>query len=276
MPIVTFSRQSGSLGTQIARSLAESLALPLLDKESLERRLAEHGIASASLEKYDEKRPGFWEIFSSDKNRYLHFLKTVIYQFAGEGSGVLLGRGAQVLLAGVPEVLHVRIVAPVELRRRRVQEALRCDDRQAEQIRRHTDTDRAGFHRFFFNVNWDDAELYDLILNTSTLSVEAAVAILRSAVETGFAGRQEESFRRTIADRCLQQEVETRILFEEKVPVKFLEALARDGIVTLNGTVNTRAAVERCEEIAAAVPGVKRVENRLYYSTDLYGYMPHA
>jgi len=276
MPIVTISRESGSLGTQIARSLAEALALPLLDKQSLERRLAEHGVTGTSLEKYDERRPAFWEIFSSDKNRYLHFLKTVIFAFVRDGSGVLLGRGAQVLLADLPGVLHARIVAPAAVRRRRLQEAYKCDERQAEQIRRHTDTDRSGFHRFFFNVNWDDLELYDLVLNTASVSQETAVEVLRGALEGGLATEGQEEFRRLVADRCLQQEVETRILYVEKVPVKFLEATARDGAVTLNGTVNTRAAVERCETIAAAVPGVRSVDNQLYYSTDLYGYMPHA
>ncbi|MBN1837124.1 MAG: cytidylate kinase family protein [Spirochaetales bacterium] len=276
MSIVTISRQSGSLGTQTARALAEALKSPLLDKESLERRLAEHGVTSASLEKYDEKRPGFWEIFSSDRNRYLHFLKTVIYEFVREGRGVLLGRGGQVLLAGIPGVLHVRIVAPSELRCRRLQEALGCDERRAEQILRHEDTDRAGFHRFFFNVNWDDPQLYDLILNTGSLSTAAAVAVLRSALREGGGKEREQEFRRVMADRCLQQEVETRILYQEKLPVKFLEATVRDGVVSLEGTVNTRMAVERCGQIAAAVPGVKEVQNHLYYSTDLYGYMPHA
>jgi cytidylate kinase len=276
MAIVTFSRQSGSLGTQTARALAEALGLPFLDKDSLERRLAEHGVSSASLEKYDEKRPGFWEIFSSDKNRYLHFLKSVIYDFVREGKGVLLGRGGQVLLAGIPGVLHVRIVAPAEVRRRRLQEALGCDERQAEQIQRHNDTDRAGFHRFFFNVNWDDLELYDLVLNTSSLATEAAVAVLRTAVKQAGVEQDKGRFHQVMTDRCLQQEVETRILYRERVPVKFLEATALDGVVTLTGTVNTRTAVERCARIAASVPGVRKVENQLYYSTDLYGYMPHA
>jgi cytidylate kinase len=276
MSIVTFSRQSGSLGTQIARSLGETLQVPLLDKDSLELRLGEHGITSASLEKYDEKRPGFWEIFSSDKNRYLHYLKSVVYEFVREGRGVLLGRGGQVLLAGIPGVVHVRVVAPVQVRRQRLQESLHCDERQAEQIQRHADTDRAGFHRFFFNVNWDDTELYDLIVNTGSLSAPAAVAVLRTALQEGRGRNEEQQARRAVADRCLQQEVETRILYQERVPVKFLEATAREGVVTLNGTVNTRSAVERCAEIAESVPGVKQVENQLYYSTDLYGYMPHA
>jgi cytidylate kinase len=276
MPILTISRQSGSLGTQIARSLAEALALPLLDKQALEERLAGHGVTGTSLEKYDEKRPAFWEIFSSDKNRYLHFLKTVIYEFVRSGDGVLLGRGAQVLLADLPGVLHVRVVAPAAVRRRRLQEAYGCDERQAEQIQRHTDTDRSGFHRFFFNVNWDDPELYDLVLNTKSLSAGTAVGLFRGPLEEGPGAEERERFRRLVADRCLQQEVETRILYVEEVPVKFLEATARDGAVILSGTVNTRAAVERCEEIAAAVPGVRSVDNQLYYSTDLYGYMPHA
>jgi osmotically-inducible protein OsmY len=125
-------------------------------------------------------------------------------------------------------------------------------------------------------VNWDDPELYDLVLNTASLSQETAVRLLRSALESGVSAEESERFRRQVGDRRLQQEVETRILYVEKVPVKFLEATARDGAVTLSGTVNTRAAVERCGEIAAAVAGVRNVDNQLYYSTDLYGYMPHA
>jgi len=112
MAVLTLSRQSGSYGTQISKALAGSLKYRFLDKESLEKALSTYGVPPASLEKYDEKRPSFWEIFSSDRNRYLHFLKTVIYDFALQGSGIVLGRGGQVLLCWVPGVYHVRVIAP--------------------------------------------------------------------------------------------------------------------------------------------------------------------
>jgi cytidylate kinase len=276
MAILTLSRQSGSFGTQISKALAETMKYRFLDKESLEKALAAYGVPPASLEKYDEKRPSFWEIFSSERNRYLHFLKTVIYDFALQGNGIVLGRGGQVLLAGVPGVYHVRVIAPLAVRVERIKQAYKCDARQAEAIIRHSDHTRAGFHRFFYNVNWEDGSLYDLVLNTQTFNRETAAELLRKAIALGESKEVQKARERRLGDLCLKQKVETAILYTENIPVKFLETEVLDGAVTLNGTVNSRAAVTRCEETARAVPGVKQVENRIFYSTELYGYMPHT
>jgi len=276
MAILTLSRQSGSFGTQIANALAEHLKYRFLDKESLEKALAGYGVSAASLQKYDEKRPSFWEIFSSERNRYLHFLKTVIYDFARQGNGIVLGRGGQVLLAGVPGVYHVRVIAPPATRIERLKKAYKCDDRHAEAIMRHSDQARAGFHRFFFNVNWEAASGYDLVLNTQSIGAETAAELLRKVISLLDGKDVQKEREKRLADLTLRQQVETAILYTEKIPVKFLETEARDGVVTLNGTVSTHAAVSRCEEIARAVPGVKKVDNRIFFSTELYGFMPHT
>jgi cytidylate kinase len=276
MAILTLSRQSGSLGTQISKALVDALKYAFLDKESLDKALAKHGVPPASLEKYDEKRPSFWEIFSAERNRYLHFLKTVVYEFALAGNGIVLGRGGQVLLGGIPGICHVRVIAPQAVRSERIQKAYKCDARQAEAIIRHDDHGRAGFHRFFFNVSWEDSSLYDLVLNTQSITVEAAVDLLRKAIQPAGAKEVQKERERRLADLCLKQSVETAILYTENIPVKFLETEAHAGQVTLNGTVNSRAAVARCEEAAKGVPGVTKVDNRIFYSTELYGYMPHT
>ena len=276
MAILTLSRQSGSFGTQIANALAEHLKYRFLDKESLEKALAGYGVSAASLQKYDEKRPSFWEIFSSERNRYLHFLKTVIYDFARQGNGIVLGRGGQVLLAGVPGVYHVRVIAPPATRIERIKKAYKCDDRHAEAIMRHSDQARAGFHRFFFNVNWEDASGYDLVLNTQSIGAETAAELLRKVISLLDGKDVQKEREKRLADLALKQQVETAILYTEKIPVKFLETEARDGVITLNGTVSTHAAVSRCEEIARAISGVKKVDNRIFFSTELYGFMPHT
>jgi cytidylate kinase len=276
MAILTLSRQSGSFGTQIAKALAEHLKYRFLDKESLEKALSGYGVSPASLEKYDEKRPSFWEIFSSERNRYLHFLKSVIYDFARQGNGIVLGRGGQVLLAGVPGVYHVRVIAPSATRVERLKKGYKCDERHAESIMRHSDQARAGFHRFFFNINWEDSSNYDLVLNTQSIGTETAVDLLRKVIGL-LDGREVQKEReKRLADLVLRQQVETAILYTEKIPVKFLETEVRDGVVVLNGTVSTHGSVSRCEQIARAVPGVKKVENRIFFSTELYGFMPHT
>jgi cytidylate kinase len=52
--------------------------------------------------------------------RYLHLAKQMIRTLAARGHVVIMGRGAQVVLKEAPRVLHVRIVAPLPTRIRRV------------------------------------------------------------------------------------------------------------------------------------------------------------
>jgi cytidylate kinase len=266
MAVLTISRQSGSLGTQIAMRLAERLACPLLDREGVEQSMAAHGMSGASIDKFDERRPDFWDAFGSEKTRYLHFLKSAICAFAAEGQGVVIGRAAQVILAGIPGIIHIRVIAPLEMRLAQVLQETEGDARRAEQILRHHDQDRAGFHKYFFNVDWDDPGLYDLVLNTRSISLEAALDLLATTARHAEEAGQGDERAHRLGDLCLQQQVETHILYEENVPVSFLEAEASGGVVTLTGTVTDRPDVARCERAAAQVPGVKGVHNRIQYS----------
>ena len=63
MAIITISRQFGSLGTIIAKALKDELKLEYLDKIKLEETLvSDYGIPEEKVERYDEKKPAFWDI----------------------------------------------------------------------------------------------------------------------------------------------------------------------------------------------------------------------
>jgi cytidylate kinase len=183
MAIITVSRELGSLGTEIAQAVAKNLRYDYLDKEGFNKALSEHGFSEMKLEKYDEKKPPLWDVFSSDRDRFLLFMKMVIYNFARRGNVVIVGRGGHILLRDLPGTLSVRVEAPKAVRLHRVQEAMNCDGKQAEHIIRNSDHDRNGFHKFFFNVDWDQPDVYDLVINTRTLTVDSAADIIKSAVK---------------------------------------------------------------------------------------------
>jgi cytidylate kinase len=272
MAIITISRQVGSLGTEIAKMLKEELNFNYLDKESLEVELVnKYGIPEEKVERYDEKKPAFWDIFSSDKDRYLHFMKTAIYEFARQGNCIIIGRGGQILLKDVPGVLHVRVIAPTTLRMERIKTKYNYNDQLAEQIIRHSDHDRTGFHRFFFHINWEEPCLYDLMINTNSFTTEAAVRLIKDALDaTGIMDKQPEKDSKLV-DLCLSQEVITSIAYIERIPVQFLEVVAVSGIVTLRGSTITTEDISRCAAIARKVPGVKEVINEVYYIPNTYG-----
>ena len=263
MAVVTMSRQLGSLGTEITSALAERLSLKVVDKESVEATLVGMGMPEARVEQYDERKPGFWQLFSAEKDRYLHFVKTAVYRFARENDCIIVGRGGQALFHGTPGVLKARVIAPLDVRVKRVMAKLSVTEERARQVIQRNDTERAGYHRFFFNVAWDSHDLYDVTLNTETLSVDESVSILSQAVKSASSRRAEPELRRRLDDLCVVQEVITAIIYEQRIPTLFLEVTSTAGKVTVTGAVQVASSVQRCVEVAQGVPGVKSVENRI-------------
>jgi len=272
MAIITISRELGSLGTDIAQAVAKALRYDYLDKEGFNKALGEHGFSEIKLEKYDEKKPPLWDVFSSDRDRFLLFMKMVIYNFAQKGNVVIVGRGGQVLLRDLPGTLSVRIEAPMEVRLARVSEAMKCERKQAEHIINNSDHDRNGFHKFFFNIDWDKSDIYDLVLNTKILTVDSCVDILRTAVKSKEVGNRLQEAKAELLNLSLSQTVEAQILYEEEVPIQYLEVSAKEGVVILRGAVTTMQIAERCEEVARKVEGVKDVLNE-FSLINYYGMM---
>jgi len=178
MSVITVSRQLGSLGTEIAWKLAAVLHYEFIDKEGIGKALASYGIPEPDLEKFDEKKPPLWDCLQIQRRKFLHFIQGVIYDFARRGKVIIVGRGGQVLLRDLPGVMHLRIIAPFEVRIRRLREQSGGDEKQATRILRRSDRDSAGFIRSFFDVDWDEPALYDLVINTQKLSVETAVKLI--------------------------------------------------------------------------------------------------
>ncbi|MGE5341282.1 MAG: cytidylate kinase family protein [Candidatus Omnitrophota bacterium] len=266
MPVITVSRQLGSRGTEIARMLSREWGCPHLDKESLEEAFSGNGLSRETVERYDEKKPGFWDMFKIDKARYLHLMKGYMLKFAETGNGIIIGRGGQVLFGNLKGVLNVRIMAPMDIRTARLTKRFGCDDRHAERILQSNDYERAGFHKFFFGVNWEDPNLYDLVINTASLSVQTAVILIKSVVDSDeFKNAQTETVRK-LAELSLEHDIKTAIIYKEKIMVQFLEITVVQGAVTLQGIVDSSEDLERCEKVAASVPGVTSVKNEIYFS----------
>ncbi|MBD3307877.1 phospholipid-binding protein [candidate division KSB3 bacterium] len=266
MAIITISRQVGSFGTEIGKQLQTDLHYNYFDKHSLETELFKTcGISEKKLEKYDEKRPTFWETFSADKEKYHHCIKTMLYRFARQSHCIIIGRGGQALFQGLSGVLHVRVIAPPELRKERIKARFHYDDHLAEQTLHHSDQDRSGFHRYFFQINWDDPRLYHLTLSTDLFSVEAAAQVIKDAVEATGIQAQHPDKDPQLANRSLTQEIITHIKYKEHIPVQFLDVIVADGSIILKGATTTEDNIKRCETIAYEVFGAQKVSNEIRY-----------
>jgi cytidylate kinase len=266
--MVTISRQAGAGGDEIARLLAEQLNWKLLNNEVLEGLLVERGFPKMEIASFNEKKPGLWHRFASERDRYLQFLKMVMYEFARQGDCVVVGRGGQVLFRDVPGILRVRVLAPLQERVLRVRESFGGDERRARHALQHADNDRAAFHRFLFHANWDACELYDLIINTGIVSARTAAGMIRLILESKEFVKSKKEGSRKLEDLHRTQKAVIAILYEQKLPIAFLEIELLDGVVTLKGTARDHPSIERCADVAAGIFSGSKIRNEISFEPE--------
>lgn len=263
MAIITIARGLATLGEDVARELSRLTGYKLIDREYMEKRLGDFGIGPEKRQKYDEKRPGFWASLSQERDDYLHFLKTALYEEAPSGDCIVMGRGGQAIFKSVPNLVSALFVAPMSVRIERIKDFYKCDDRHAAQIIAQSDHDRAGFHKYFFAVDWQDPREFDLVLNTARMDIGQTARVIDQARRSLIDDRREEAGRLRIAELLLGQNVVTQIVYVKKVPIHFLEAKAQGGRVTLHGVSNTQSAIDAAIAAAGAVKGVESVASEI-------------
>jgi cytidylate kinase len=98
------------------------------------------------------------------------------------GNVVIVGRGGQAILQERPDVLHVRIEAPLHDRVRRVQELedLSPDDARDRIVTR--DRAAAAYLKRFYAIDWSDPVLYHQVINMGKWDIDAAAHLVASAV----------------------------------------------------------------------------------------------
>ena len=95
---------------------------------------------------------------------------------------VIVGRGSQIVLAGKPNTLHVRFVAPLANRIERVMEDQGIVYPLAEREIEAVDKQHAQYIKHYYDADWADAKHYDLVLNTGSMSDEQAAKVIIAAV----------------------------------------------------------------------------------------------
>ncbi len=263
MSVITISRQLGSLGTEIAKAVAEKLDYQCADKELIWKTMLDYGMKMCDVQEIDEKNPPRWDFLSIQRRIFRNCIEKAIYDLAGRGKVVIVGRGGQLILKDLPGTLHVRIFAPRNVRVRCLMESEGVSENHAGQIILQNDHDSSGYIRSFFNADWDDPCLYHLLINTGALPMETAVELIIKAVHSPAIQAGVERAPEEIANLILVQNTGAKLLEVLGIEVRNVEIRAEKGIVFLSGTVTSKLNKENSEKAVVGLEGVKRVENQL-------------
>jgi len=261
MAIITISRELATLGDETAREIAKQLGYNLVDKNTLSERIKSYGIEDSKLMKYDERKPSFFASLSHDRDDYLHYLRTAILTEAERGNCVFIGRGAGAIFRNMPAHISMFLAAPLEIRIERVKSYFHCDDHRARQIIERSDQDRIGFHRYFFDIDWRDPGNYHITLNTGIFPPSVCAEIVMMFKNQIFTPEAEEQNKTRLKELILEQKIKHNIVYEQGIPVHFLEVSASGNAVTLYGVANSQTVASAAAE--AATNAIKAAQDQI-------------
>jgi cytidylate kinase len=258
MTIVAISREMGSGGYEVAAAVAKALGFDYVDREILLRAAREFDVSEAKIADVADRRLSLWERFDEEKRRYLTFIEAAYFTFAEKGNVVTAGRGGPFFLRNVSHALRVRIMAPFEVRVRRIMEREKLDHKAAMAKVRDYDRELAGRIDYLFGVDWTLPENYDLVINTEAEAWQFYIDLLVAAAKHPRFQPTPESMPR-IHNLSLAAQVRAAIAKNLVTKNINVEVVAQNGEVALKGVVFSPAMMDAAAEVARQVPGVVKV-----------------
>jgi cytidylate kinase len=269
MALFTISRQAGSLGEQIALTLAKKMNYELITKEKIQGMSSDYGSELAhALHSFEtETAQNFLRRFFFSDSALTLLFEALVLKIASGGNRVIVGRGAHIVLSNIPLAFKTRVVAPLYCRVNRIAERLGWKQKRALNHVRFLDRQREVLIKTIFQKDLIDPDLYDLVLDTEYLSVEASVELVLNASAGISRQGEEEKILKDLENRALAKRVESEIMTRcSAVPYHALEVTTSEGgSVAVSGYVRSKDSIEEIEQIVAGVPGVAGVKSALKY-----------
>jgi cytidylate kinase len=266
MTVIAMTREIGCLGTEVAAGVAKRLGLEIVRSEVAANNVALRlGVAESAVTRYLDGSASLLERWQIDRRKLFHYAAEEILGLAQRGNVLIKGWGAATLLRDVPQVISVRVCAPMEFRVRVMMERLGRND--ADSLRKKIerfDAARARTLRAYFNVEQEDTRLYHIVLNTERLSVDACVnAVCKLAEGPRF--RDTFTSRSALANKLLEAKISSALVEHISVAMAPLgvSVSVANGKVTLAGTTCSGSLRKRAEKITHAVAGVFQIDNRI-------------
>ena len=161
----------------MAKDVAQQLGFPVYDRQVIEMISQKAQIDATVVEEMEHQDRSYLQSLFDDvvhaealePASYCRRLHEVVGLLAAQGSSVILGRGANMIL-GAKRSLRERCVAPPELGVARISEHLGVDPHKTMRIAAEEDERRVRWVRSTVGGDIRDPTRYDLVLNTAFLN----------------------------------------------------------------------------------------------------------
>ena len=187
---IALSREAGSRGGSIAKRAGEKLGWEVYSQEMMEfiaqdptvRQDLLTRLMPAGQEWLDARMGQLFHEQDMSQNPHILDLARLVLSLGAQGSVILLGRGAGMILPS-RSTLHVRLVAPQHDRITYMSQWLRLTEEEAAEQVRKRDHRRADFLTTHFHRKPSDVHIYDMVLNTSLLGEDRCAELIVAAAK---------------------------------------------------------------------------------------------
>ena len=189
-PYLLISREKGAGGSAVGQLAGKRLGWQVFNNEIVDAIAQKANVRRELIESLDERdRATIRDVVQQflrpqpvGTAGYLATLREILLTLGHQGDVVIVGRGAQYVLPS-RFGLRVRLVAPVEVRVRRIAGEGSMSSKAARVEVERSDRERARLTRRQFGRDSRDPLNHDVIINTAELTVEAATEVVVAAVQ---------------------------------------------------------------------------------------------
>ena len=196
MAVITISNEYATRSQQVAAGVAEKMGYEYVGDQLLAQIAKELHLSSHEADTFRQTSKSsilrFVDRYTCsivqkvvdreygclDDRSYYEKTRELVERIYEAGNAIILGWGSQCILKGKPDTLHVRLKKDPELKIRDLVEVHDYSRKEAEKKIRQEENDLKAYISHYFNEDWNDARLYDLVIDMGKNSVVQAVEMI--------------------------------------------------------------------------------------------------
>ncbi|MBI4385104.1 MAG: cytidylate kinase-like family protein [Nitrospinae bacterium] len=185
-PFLTISRDFGCGEEEIIPLLEKELGWKVYGRNLLDHLAQRESLSRSFMDTLDEQKQNLidnWVNFlirsgSVLQDDYVVKISKMIKVIVAHESAIILGRGANYILADKKEGLHVKLIAPLDVRVKNIMKVRKLDEKEARKLVDQIDEERRTFVQRYFSRDFRECEKFDLTFNTTNVSPEAICKVV--------------------------------------------------------------------------------------------------
>jgi len=257
MSIITVCGGVNNKELEITEKIANNTGYTLFTKEMVVAESAKkYNIMEENLLEKLENSPSMWQQFTDEYGRYLIYVRSTLLSIAKQDNIVYDGEAGQLFLRGIPHVLKLRIEASHDHKVKSILSQFNNDYQQASDYIKNIERQKKQWIKKVYNIDWTDPVLYDLWINSDTVSIDSISKLVSTTLEQDDFRITENSMKK-LNNLSLECEIKAALVADDKIwSSQDISISTNNGVVTLRGTIKTEELLNLIIDTTQKVKGV--------------------